>query len=193
MLDGCGVTRKVGERSGTRRVLRRTLRGLPKASEYRPHDVRITDPDRVIAGLLDERDDSFRTGDCSEFNGFRNCLTRRLAPGRQFARQIFACHIGSEAAEFPDDPPRERFYARDYLAPRFLPWIVHKYTMALRKQDDSALAVALADLAFVRHLLKINVRTIIGVLLPLMRQPRLVRPLLPWFSVMRPLLRRLLR
>jgi hypothetical protein len=70
---------------------------------------------------------------------------------------------------------------------------VHEYTTALRNRDYSAPTAALADLAFVRRLPNIKVRTVIGVLLPVMRQPGLVRPLLPWFPVMRPLLRRLLR
>ena len=73
-------------------------------------------------------------------------------------------------AEFPDDPPRERFYARQYLAPRFLPWIVHEYTMALRNQDAAALAAALADLEFVRGLLRAKVRLMLTVLLPLLRR-----------------------
>lgn len=96
-------------------------------------------------------------------------------------------------AAFPDEPTRDRYYARQYLAPRFLPWIVHEYVMALRSGDTAGLAAALADLTFVRPLLRAKVRTILGVLLPVMRRPGLVRPLLPWFATVRPLLRRVMR
>jgi glycosyltransferase involved in cell wall biosynthesis len=96
-------------------------------------------------------------------------------------------------AEFPDEPARDRFYARQYLAPRFLPWIVHEYTTALRNDDAAGLGAALTDLAFVRRLLRIKVRMLLGVLLPLLRRPRLVRPLLPWVESARPVVRRLMR
>ena len=56
-------------------------------------------------------------------------------------------------AEFPDDPRRERFFARDFLAPRFFPAFVREYTHALRYGDRRAIKTALDNLRFVasRH------------------------------------------
>jgi len=95
--------------------------------------------------------------------------------------------------EFPDDPRRERFFARDFLAPRFFPALVREYTNALRYGDRAAVRTALEDLRFVARRHKWKQRTIMALLLPFLRVPMLPRTLLPVMPGVSPIMRRLLR
>ncbi len=96
-------------------------------------------------------------------------------------------------ALFPDDPRRGRYYARDCLAPRFLPWIIREYTLALREGTAEQIQTAWQDLRFVTGLHRLRVRVFLAPILPLLRFPSLARPLLCLKIGMRPLTRRVLR
>ena len=96
-------------------------------------------------------------------------------------------------AEFPDDPRRERFFARDFLAPRFFPAFVREYTHALRYGDRRAIKTALDNLQFVASRHKWKQRTVMSLLMPFLRIPFLPRTLLPVMPGVSPLMRRLLR
>jgi glycosyltransferase involved in cell wall biosynthesis len=96
-------------------------------------------------------------------------------------------------AEFPDDPRRDRYFARDFLAPRFFPAFVREYTNALRFGDRKAVRVAVENLAFVSRRHKRKPRIIMALLLPFMRLPILPRTLLPVMPGVTPMMRRLLR
>ncbi len=95
--------------------------------------------------------------------------------------------------EFPDDPRREQFYARDFLAPRFFPAFVREYTNALRCGDRKAIRTALNDLVFVARRHKRKNRIIMAFVLPFLRIPFLPRTLLPVMPGVSPVMRRLLR
>jgi glycosyltransferase involved in cell wall biosynthesis len=96
-------------------------------------------------------------------------------------------------AEFPDEPLRDLFYARDILAPRFFPWIVREYTRALQGGNDAAVARAAANLQFAARLHRTGVRLIITTLFPVLRRPSLGRTMFRRLGWLRPLVRRLLR
>jgi glycosyltransferase involved in cell wall biosynthesis len=95
--------------------------------------------------------------------------------------------------EFPDDPRRDQFFARDFLAPRFFPAFVREYTNALRYGDRKAVRAALANLAFVSRRHKRKARIVMALLLPFLYIPYLPRTLLPVMPGVSPMMRRLLR
>jgi len=92
----------------------------------------------------------------------------------------------------PNDPPRERYPAMQYLAPRFFPWLVREYTDAVRRADRGAIETACNDLAFAASLHNARVRTLMKLGLPLMRRPGVATACLPLIGSIRPTLRRLL-
>lgn len=94
---------------------------------------------------------------------------------------------------FPNDPPRDRYPAMQYLAPRFFPWLVREYTDALRRGDRAAISAACDDLAFAASLHNPRVRMLMKLGLPLMRHPGVATACLPLIGSLRPTLRRLLR
>jgi glycosyltransferase involved in cell wall biosynthesis len=96
-------------------------------------------------------------------------------------------------SEFPDDPRRDRYFARDFLAPRFFPAFVREYTNALRYGDRKAVRTALDNLVFVSRRHKKKARIIMMLLLPFLRIPFLPRTLLPVMPGVSPMMRRLLR
>jgi glycosyltransferase involved in cell wall biosynthesis len=96
-------------------------------------------------------------------------------------------------AEFPDDPRRDRFFARDFLAPRFFPALVREYTYALRYGDRTAVRTALDNLRFVARRHKWKQRLVMSLLLPFLRVPFLPRTLLPVMPGVSPVMRKLLR
>ena len=95
--------------------------------------------------------------------------------------------------EFPDDPRRDRFFARDFLAPRFFPALVREYTQALRHGDRKAVRTARENLWFVARRHKWKQRMVMSVLMPFLRLPILPRTFLPVMPGFSPLMRRLLR
>ncbi|MBN8929605.1 MAG: glycosyltransferase family 2 protein [Rhodospirillales bacterium] len=94
---------------------------------------------------------------------------------------------------FPDQPDREFYYSRDAIAPRFLPWLVREYMMALRRGDTATALSAAEDLRFVAHYHRPRVRATVEMLTPILRRPALARTLLPVSDTVRPLLRRIFR
>lgn len=96
-------------------------------------------------------------------------------------------------SEFPDDPRRDRYFARDMLAPRFFPAFVREYTNALRFGDRKAVRTALDNLVFVTRRHKRKARIVMALLLPFLRIPFLPRTLLPVMPGVSPMMRRLLR
>lgn len=95
--------------------------------------------------------------------------------------------------EFPDDPRRDRYFARDFLAPRFFPAVVREYTNALRYGDRAQVRDALANLKFVTRRHKLKARVVMAMVLPFLSMPVLPRSLLPVMPGVTPIMRRLLR
>ena len=93
----------------------------------------------------------------------------------------------------PNEPARDRYLTRDFVAPRFFPWLVREYTEALSRRDRRAVRTACENLAYAASLHKPKVRWAMKLLLPLMRQSALASRCLPLVRVSRPLMRRLLR
>ena len=61
--------------------------------------------------------------------------------------------------EFPDDPERVRYFARDLLAPRFFAQMVVEYRKALNANNDNAIQASLDDLRFVSSFLRRRTRS----------------------------------
>jgi GT2 family glycosyltransferase len=96
-------------------------------------------------------------------------------------------------AEFPDDWRRNVYYTRDLLAPRFFPFLVREYTMALRSRDRAAQAAALADLRILARYHKARVRLSVPLLAPLANLAGGAPWMLTMLQAVRPIARRLLR
>ena len=94
--------------------------------------------------------------------------------------------------QFPDEPRREIYYARDVLAPRFFPWVVRDYKLALRDGTAEQIEAALQNLCFVISLHRLKFRILLALILPLLKIPNLARPFLFVMASLRPGLRRLL-
>ncbi|MBN8904322.1 MAG: glycosyltransferase family 2 protein, partial [Rhodospirillales bacterium] len=82
-------------------------------------------------------------------------------------------------AAFPDQPDREFYYSRDAIAPRFLPWMVREYRMALRQGDPVQVQRAFDDLWFLAQYHRPRVRGMVKLLAPVLRRPALARALAP--------------
>jgi glycosyltransferase involved in cell wall biosynthesis len=96
-------------------------------------------------------------------------------------------------AEFPDDPPRGRFWRRDVIAPRFLPHLLADLANAVRRRDDERMRAALDNLRFISAHHNARVRAVIRLSLPLLAGfPGIVRLLLAARPALRPLTRRIL-
>lgn len=95
--------------------------------------------------------------------------------------------------EFPDDPRRDRYFARDFLAPRFFPAFMREYTNALRYGTRAEIRTAIENLKFVSRRHKWKQRTVMAMLMPFLGLPILPRTLLPVMPGVTPLMRRLLR
>jgi glycosyltransferase involved in cell wall biosynthesis len=96
-------------------------------------------------------------------------------------------------AEFPDDWRRNIYYTRDAVAPRFFPFLVNEYTMALRARNRAAQAAALADLRIVARYHKARVRVMVPLFVPLAAMARGAPGLFTTLLLVRPIVRRLLR
>ena len=68
------------------------------------------------------------------------------SPRMARSRMIYARKL---LAEFPDEPDRNLFYARDLLAPRFYPQVMAECRKALRHGDQQAIAANLDDRRFI--------------------------------------------
>lgn len=112
------------------------------------------------------------------------------SPGMAASRMLYFRKL---LAEFPDDPRRDQYFARDFLAPRFFPAFVREYTNALRFGDRKSVRTALEDLRFVSRRHKWKARVVMAVVLPFLRIPYLPKTLLPVMPGVSPLMRRLLR
>jgi glycosyltransferase involved in cell wall biosynthesis len=112
-------------------------------------------------------------------------FSRRMADSRMV---YFRKLIGA----FPDIERLRRYYARDYLAPRFVGALVYEYTAALRIHNDDYARAIVRDLRFVLARHSRRVRLAAMPLLPLMARPGLARLALPFAGMLRPILRRLI-
>jgi hypothetical protein len=74
---------------------------------------------------------------------------------------------------FPDDPGQMRFFARDLIAPRFLPTAVAGFARAIAQQDEELQALHREEARFLLSIGRFGTRAHIGV--ALMRWPRLFR------------------
>jgi glycosyltransferase involved in cell wall biosynthesis len=107
----------------------------------------------------------------------------RMAISRMvYLRKLFA--------EFPDDPPRGRFWRRDVIAPRFLPHLMADFANAVRRHDHQRMHTALDNLRFISDHHNAKVRAVMRLSLPLLgRFPGIVRLLLAARRALRPLVR----
>ena len=96
-------------------------------------------------------------------------------------------------ASFPNDSARELFYVRDLIAPRFLPWLVREYRLAVQAGDSRRIDIACGDLRYAGQLSRWQIRAAMAVLLPVLRLHWLIRHLLPMQALLRPVARRILR
>lgn len=95
---------------------------------------------------------------------------------------------------FPDEPQRRRYFARDCLAPRFFPKLAADYLVALRDHEREGVAATFRNLKFVSSLHTTRVRIVMAVVLPLLRFPFIARAVvLPLLPVLRPIVRWALR
>lgn len=113
-----------------------------------------------------------------------------FSPRMALSRMTF---IRKLLAEYPDDPVRDRFLTRDYIVPRFFPWLVREYTNSLRDGNAAKIQAALADLQFLTALQRPRVRRIMRLLMPVLESHGLARVLMPTAAAARPVLRRILR
>lgn len=96
-------------------------------------------------------------------------------------------------AEFPNDPDRGNNYTQDLIVPRFFPWLVREYNIALRSGQPEAIESALADMRFLMPYHRPRIRLVLRLLMPILALPGLARMLAPVVSVTKPALRRILR
>jgi glycosyltransferase involved in cell wall biosynthesis len=68
------------------------------------------------------------------------------SPSMAKSRMIYARKL---LTEFPDDPRRNLYYARDLLAPRFYPQMVAECKTALRSGDESEITASFENLKYV--------------------------------------------
>ena len=78
-------------------------------------------------------------------------------------------------ALFPDEPTRELFYARDFLAPRFFYSTLRDYKAALRDGTAEQVLITHQDLRFVVGLHRLRVRIALIPVLQLLRYAPLAR------------------
>ncbi len=118
--------------------------------------------------------------------GGSSSFSKRMAVSRMvYVRKLLA--------EFPNDMHRGNNYTQDLIVPRFFPWLVREYNMALRSGDPEAIRAALADMRFLMPLHRPRIRMVLRLLMPVLEMPGLARVLSPMVSMARPALRRLLR
>ena len=96
-------------------------------------------------------------------------------------------------ADYPNDAHRGLNYTRDLIVPRFFPWLVREYNMALKTGDQAAIRKALDDMRFLLPMHRRRIRMIMTLLMPILGTPALARTLVPLVTMARPALRRLLR
>ena len=96
-------------------------------------------------------------------------------------------------AEYPNDTHRGNNYTQDLIVPRFFPWLVREYNIALRSGQPAAIEAALADMRFLMPMHRPRIRLVLRLLMSILELPALARILAPMVNVARPALRRLLR
>jgi glycosyltransferase involved in cell wall biosynthesis len=118
--------------------------------------------------------------------GGSTSFSKRMAVSRMI-------YIRKLLAAFPDDAHRGSNYTQDLIVPRFFPWLVREYTMALRSGQVDAIETALADMRFLIPMHRPRIRLVLRLLMPILSLPAFARVLSPLLTVARPALRRLLR
>ena len=96
-------------------------------------------------------------------------------------------------ADYPNDMHRGLLYTTDLIVPRFFPWLVREYNMALKSGDIAAIQQALDDIKFLLPMHRTRMRLVMRTLMPILERPALARMLVPLGVAARPALRRLLR
>ena len=118
--------------------------------------------------------------------GGSSSFSKRMAVSRMvYVRKLLA--------EYPNDPHRGANYTQDLIVPRFFPWLVREYNMALKSGQRDAVEAALADMRFLMPMHRSRIRLVLRLLMPILESPVLARLLVPLVTVARPTLRRLLR
>lgn len=95
--------------------------------------------------------------------------------------------------EYPNDTHRDMAYTRDLIVPRFFPWLVREYNLALKSGNKDAIDKALDDIKFLLPMHRTRMRLVMQTLMPILQRPALARVLIPLGTALRPVLRRLLR
>jgi glycosyltransferase involved in cell wall biosynthesis len=97
-------------------------------------------------------------------------------------------------ANYPDEPLRRRYFARDCLAPRFFPKLASDYLVAVRAREKEGVRVTFRNLKFVASLHQPRVRIVMSLILPFLRSPFIARwVVLPLLPALRPIARWALR
>jgi glycosyltransferase involved in cell wall biosynthesis len=113
-------------------------------------------------------------------------FSKRMAVSRMvYVRKLLAA--------YPNDTHRGLAYTRDLIVPRFFPWLVREYNMALKSGNADALRQALDDMKFLLPMHRTRMRLVLRMLMPILERPALARMLVPLGTAARPALRRLLR
>jgi len=118
--------------------------------------------------------------------GGSSSFSRRMAISRMI-------YVRKLLAEYPNDTHRGMNYARDLIVPRFFPWLVREYNMALAAGDSVAIHKALDDMRFLLPLHRPRIRLMMKLLMPILATPALARTLAPLVAMARPALRRMMR
>lgn len=82
-----------------------------------------------------------------------------------------AIYIRKLLENYPDDPERRRFYARDLLTPRFFPWLVRVYELALRSGQTEAILDAVENMNILLPMQPFRKRLYLRLLGPFLRAP----------------------
>lgn len=119
------------------------------------------------------------------FGGSSSFSTRMSVSRMVYVRKLLA--------EYPNDTHRGNNYTQDLIVPRFFPWLVREYNIALRSGQPAAIEAALADMRFLVPMHRPRIRLVLRLLMSILELPALARILAPMVNVARPALRRLLR
>jgi glycosyltransferase involved in cell wall biosynthesis len=87
--------------------------------------------------------------------------------------------------KFPNNPDRQRYFQRDILAPRFFPQMMAEYGKVLRRGDREQIQAAFTNLRFISRFLRMRVRIIVIMLLPVLKRKPLAKVLFACRGILR--------
>jgi len=123
---------------------------------------------------------------------FRACSDRPSYALRMSGSSMF--YLKKLLRYFPDDQACGRFYARDFVVPRFFAQLFTEYVAALRSGQSDVALTALRSLGFVTQQHKLRIRLLMRPVLATLHCPFVARSLLiPMLLLLRPIVRRVMR